>query len=101
MPPPEALAKYDEVVPGAAQRILSMAEKEQTAAHDSNQFALREMAKEMKRGQWMALVVALSAFTTACILGYQGHPATAAIVGGTTVVGLVTAFIVGRRSSHP
>lgn len=35
LPSPEALAKYDQVVPGAAERIIKMAEQE--AAHRQNE----------------------------------------------------------------
>ena len=31
VPPPDALAKYDDIVPGAAERILQMAENEAAA----------------------------------------------------------------------
>ena len=33
LPPPESLAQYDKIVPGAAERIISMAEKEMEHRH--------------------------------------------------------------------
>lgn len=97
LPAPEVLGKYDEILPGAAQRIILMAEKEQASAIDSRNYAIREIASETRRGQWLAFLVALSAFATAAALGFWGHPFAASVVGGLPVVGLVATFIVGRR----
>ena len=98
LPAPEVLGKYDEILPGAAQRIISMAEREQESVIDSRNDAIKELALEIKRGQWLASFVAVSALATAAMLGFWGHPIAASVVGGLPVVGLVTTFIVGRRS---
>ena len=73
-----------------------MAEIDQTDTREANQIALREAVADSRRGQRFGFLIALAALTAACVLGYQGHEAAAA-VGGTTVVGLVTVFITGRR----
>ena len=74
-----------------------MAEIDQTDTREANQIALREAVADSRRGQRFGFLIALAALTAACVLGYQGHEAAAAAVGGTTVVGLVTVFITGRR----
>ena len=74
-----------------------MAETDQADARETSQLAIREAAADSRRGRRHALLAALAALTTACVLGYQGHEAAAATVGGGTVVGLVTVFITGRR----
>lgn len=76
-----------------------MAEKEQENAQDARMLAIREEAADTRRGQIIGGVVAVSAFLTAAFLGYHGHSYAASIVGGATVVGLVTVFVTGRRSS--
>ena len=97
LPPPEVLLGYDNVLPGAAERILRMAETDQADAREANQLAIREAAADSRRGQKYAFWIALSALAVAGVLGYQGHEVAAAIVGGSTVVGLAAAFITGRR----
>ena len=99
LPAPEVLRGYDEILSGAAERIIRMAEKEQTNAHEAGLLALRESATGNRRGQIIGGIVALAALGTAAFLGYHGHSAAAGIVGGTTVVGLVTVFVTGRRNS--
>lgn len=74
-----------------------MAETDQADTRETSQVAIREAAAESRRGQRYGLLAALAALTTTCVLGYQGHEAAAATVGGSTVVGLVAVFITGRR----
>lgn len=74
-----------------------MAEKEQTALQRNHQIAIQETVKDNRRGQRFGFWTALAALVAACVLGYQGHEVAATTVGGATVVGLVTAFVAGRR----
>ena len=77
-----------------------MAEKEQQNAHEVTILKIRETAADVKRGQILAFVVTIGAFAVAAFLGFLGHPTAAAVVGGTTIVGLVSAFIKGRQSGR-
>ena len=77
-----------------------MAEKEQSNAHEAGLLALREMAAGNRRGQIIGGIVALAALCAAGFLGYHGHSVAAGVVGGSTVVGLVTVFVTGRRNDH-
>lgn len=43
------------------------------------------------------LIIGTGALFTAYMLAMAGHDAVAGIVGGTTVVGLVSAFVIGKR----
>lgn len=99
LPAPEVLRGYEDLLPGAAERIIRMAEQEQKDSHDIRMIAVRETAADTKRGQYFGIVVALAALGTAAFLGYHGHSTAAGIVGGTTVVGLVWVFVTGRRAS--
>lgn len=75
-----------------------MAEKEQNFGHLITQQALKAESDGHRRGQWFALVGSVAAFICSGFLGYTGAYVAASIVGGSTVVGLVTAFVVGRRT---
>ena len=89
------------MLPGAAERIMRMAEKEQTSAREVEGIAVRAATADSRRGQIFGFLVALAAFGTASFLGYLGHEIAAAIVGGGTVVALVTVFVTGRRHRSP
>ena len=58
----------------------------------------------MKRGQFLGFAIGILALATAIAALLLGHPDTASVIGGTTVVGLVSAFLIGRfleRSQDP
>jgi uncharacterized membrane protein len=98
LPHPEALERFDALVPGAANRIITMAEND--AKHLQNMEVAHSNLQHSERrlGQVFAFFIAIAALSASAFLGYTGHEVTASIVGGTTVLGLVTAFIVGRSS---
>ena len=97
LPPPAVLERYDRLLPGAAERILRMAEKEQAAGRDFAIEVLRATATETRRGQYLAFAAVWAALGVTAYLGYLGHTFAASVVGGTTVVGLATVFAIGRR----
>jgi len=100
LPHPAILQQYNKIVPGAAERILEMAE--QNAKHRRNlQFAaLKAQKSEIRIGQLFGFGIGISALSTSIVAMYFGFPAVAGIIGGTTVVGLVTVFVIGRSSSR-
>lgn len=53
-------------------------------------------SKESRRGQYLAIIAVAIAFSSATACAYLGAPTTAAVIGGATVVGLVTVFVTGR-----
>ncbi|MEO5339547.1 MAG: DUF2335 domain-containing protein [Magnetococcus sp. MYC-9] len=96
IPPPQMLAEYGKIVPDFPERIVKRFEEE--GAHRA------AMEKEMwafqRRGQWMALSMGLFALACSWSLTLYGHDAVGGIVGGGTVVGLVSVFITGRISKQ-
>lgn len=101
IPPPTILEEYNRIVPGAADRILKMAEAESQFAKDITFAAIRTEADEVKRGQILGFCIGLAALATAALALHLGHPTAAGVIGGTTVVGLVSVFVVGRILESP
>jgi len=72
LPHPNHLSGYEQIAPGAAERIITMAEKRQNHLHEMDQGVLRVEAKDRKLGMWLgfgafALLVSgavVTAFTT-------------------------------------
>jgi len=98
LPTPAILEQYDHLLPGAAERILSMAENDASHQRDIEITALNAQARENRRGQYCGVFVVVIAFATAIVALSLGHPTAASVIGGTTVVGLATAFAIGRKS---
>jgi uncharacterized membrane protein len=59
LPPPAALEQFERSSPGAAGRILDMAEREEDHRHAQEQAMLDSDVAARTRGQWMAFLVAL------------------------------------------
>ena len=63
LPAPESLAKYDNIIPGSAERILVMAEKEQNHRHQTEN-------KTAKRQYVLVIVSVIFAFV--CVIALVG-----------------------------
>ncbi|MDA3971512.1 MAG: DUF2335 domain-containing protein [Desulfobulbaceae bacterium] len=100
IPAPAILQQYDDIIPGAAERILQMAEQDAAHQHAMHRNALDAQRFEVRRGQIFGFGIGLAALSASIIALVLGYPTTAGILGGTTVVGLVTVFV-KERSSAP
>lgn len=96
LPAPAILADYNAIVPGAAERIIAMAEDNNRHFQTMDKMAVTATFKERRTGQWFGLVIGLASLGT-CAYGFSlGHAQEAAWLGGTTIVALVSVFVVGR-----
>ncbi len=98
LPRPSDLREYNEIVPGAAERILSMAERQ--AAHRQNleRVVVFGDSRRSFYGLWAGFIVALCFLGGAVFLVFNGHEWAGTIVGGLDIVGLVSVFVIGSRS---
>lgn len=92
LPPAAEFGRYDEILPGAADRILKMAEKDielqekQVAGNVEIQSAvassIRSAARRADWQLWAYLVLSIAIVAVACILAWNGKdvPAVFAIV---------------------
>ena len=66
IPDPETLARYEEILPGAAERILKMAEYQSAHRRKIEDEVIKSSIENSKRGQIFGVIIAL----TAIILGF-------------------------------
>jgi hypothetical protein len=87
LPPPVELEKIDQIIPGGADRLLRMAEKEQAHRVD-----------DAKRGQYLGWSLAAGALIAAALVSLCHGPwqVSVALVG-IPVLGAVQALIQGRK----
>ncbi len=99
LPPPAALAQFEQIIPGGAERILRMTEQEHAHRLSQEQEGLRAEVKDSRRGQWLGATIALSAIVGALVNAALGGPwqASVALVG-VPLLGVVQAFLRGRDS---
>ena len=99
IPHPSILEGYEKIVSGAANRILAMAEANAKHTHALEIKALEIKSAEIKRGQIFGFSIGLAALGVCVYALIVGAHGTATSIGGITLVGLVSAFILGRLPS--
>jgi uncharacterized membrane protein len=100
LPDPDMLAGYERVLPGAAERIFAMAERQ--AEH--RQALERTVVVGGHRRAWAGLiagaVVALAFLVASYRLIQDGHALAGTILGTVDLTALVTVFVLGRASQR-
>ena len=105
LPTPSDFRDYDETLPGAADRILQMAEQQQDHRHniESGAFATADkiVAGDSRRsylGIILAFIIAMTGLLGGIFLIYAGRGGYGLTLGLSSLVGLVSIFVYGTRS---
>jgi uncharacterized membrane protein len=99
VPPPGLLAQYDKIIPGAAERILKMAENNSEHLINLDKKKLDAENTQLERGRKYSFKTVII-FALLTVIALFLHEEKAAIViAGTTILGLVSIFISGRIHS--
>lgn len=96
LPPPSVLAEYNSVVPGLAERIIRMPEREQEHRHRVVEGHAQEDTRLKRRGQLFALASVVMLLSLAALLAFLGEPAWAGRIAIFGLVGVVGIFITGQ-----
>lgn len=81
IPPPERLSQYNQIVPGSANRIIQMAETQAEHRRQLEDRTFRGQIRQSRRGQWMALVISLTAIGSSVWVILAGQPWVGATLG--------------------
>lgn len=109
LPEPRTLKEYDIVMPGAAQIIIEMAQREQEHRHrledGINASMIRDTDAEITgrtRAQWMAFAFAIVSVCLGAWLISLDHTIAGSIFAGSCIVGIVSSFLKsGRKKPEP
>lgn len=106
LPDPEDMARYGNIIPNGAERIMQLAEKEQSArlqmeaAEQEGRFSyLKQEQAIKKRGQWFACFSIIVFAAISVYLIYSGSPTAGALLMGASLATVVLAFIAGRSQT--
>ena len=89
LPPPETLEKYNQIVPGAAERIIKMAENQQKHRHDLEKNVTDSNVSSQKLGLILAFVLAMTAIVGGIWLSAHGKSGA----GLTSIIGALAALV--------
>ena len=98
IPPASEFKNYDIVLPGAADRILTMAEREQNSRIALQQKDLDTDSKVAVRGQLYGFLIMAGFIGLSFSFAYIGQTALAGVAIGVGALSIVTRFITNRWS---
>jgi uncharacterized membrane protein len=100
LPSPDILKGFEDVLPGSAERIMKMAEKEQASRHSLER-------RYASGGILMMILGMVSGLVSLLVIGYlvkyaidKDVPNVAMILGSTSLVGVIGVFVWFRRVKH-
>jgi uncharacterized membrane protein len=96
LPSPQILREFNEIVPGSADRIITMAEKQEDHRIEIESKVIESNIRNEKLGVISGLVIGLAGLSCATICALYGHDWVAGIIGGSTLVSLVSVFVIGK-----
>ncbi len=98
LPPPTLLASYDQVAPGLADRIVTMAERQAAHRQTLESKLVEGSIFASKAGMACGLIVALAVLVTAGWIATHGGAWPGALLGVGDLTALVTVFVARERS---
>jgi uncharacterized membrane protein len=103
LPHPEVLAGYDQICPGAADRVIKQFEAEgehrrsmERTGMEASKDAMRRQYAEARWGQVCATLITLSFLGCGAYVALEGQPWAGSILGSLGLGSIVTRMIVGR-----
>jgi uncharacterized membrane protein len=97
LPPPQLLHQYNEVVPDGAERLMKMAEVQQTHRQELERTVIHGNVRSEARGQWMGLLISLVVVGAGTYLAAIGKQLTGGLLVGVDVVALASVFVYGKH----
>lgn len=98
LPPPEIFSKYDQILPGSAERILAMAENQSNHRMRLESESLRGGNRDSLLGIIAAFIIAMTTICSGTYVIVSGHPIYGTILSGSGLIGVVGAFIYGTNA---
>lgn len=95
---PRHLREYELIIPGSAERIIRMAEKQQDHNMEMERTIVSAQVSDQRRGMQYGLAALIIDIAAAVGVGLWGDTVLAGMILGVGVAGVVIAFIRGRFS---
>ncbi|WP_299429566.1 DUF2335 domain-containing protein [uncultured Maribacter sp.] len=100
LPDADTLIKYNSVIPNGADRIMKMAETQQTHRVSIESKVITSQSNQSKLGQIFGLIIGLVGIGCGTFLAATGEPTVGGIIAGATVVSLVSVFVIGKSTQR-
>ena len=97
LPPPHVLKGYEEILPGMADRVMTLVEKQSAHRQYIESIAIKSGAQDSKWGIRFAFIISIFAIACGSLLIYFGKEIGGSVIGGGALSSLVGVFIYGSR----
>lgn len=87
LPPPEVLAKYEDVFPGAAERIFQMAENQAQHRRSLERISLKLASRDSLLGIITGFIIAIAGIAGGIYIVYLNPSSAANAIAGSAVSG--------------
>lgn len=91
LPPPAALAQFDQLINGGAERIFRMVEQEQTHRIEHDTKALLAEINDTRRRNWLGAFISITSISASVFTTYIGAHWSVSVA----LVGLPVAAMIG------
>lgn len=98
IPDPKTLEHYNNICPGAADRILKMAEEQASHRQYIEKLAIGSDANNSKMGIWAGTLISLGIMILSGIIAFMGYPTVGASLVGGNIISIAGIFIYGTKS---
>jgi uncharacterized membrane protein len=97
IPPPEAMAQFEQILPGSFDRILKMAEKQQEGQIQNINQAQRLAGNDVQRGHYLGFALSALAIVSASWFVHEHAQVIAGLCLGVPVLAVAKALIDSAR----
>jgi uncharacterized membrane protein len=94
------MAKYEEIHPGMADRILVMAERQSEHRQKMESEVVQRNMEDQRLGIVFAFFIAMGVLAVTLFCVRWEHEIVGTLIGSSGIGGIITAFIYGTRSNR-
>ncbi len=98
LPDPESLAGYEHICPGAADRIIRMAEAQSRHRHEIERAVIASNCKVQERGPLFGFILALIVVAIGTVLTFMGKQTVGLTALIAALASIVIPFVYGKIS---
>lgn len=101
LPHPKILSGYEQILPGTADRIVAMAEREQEHRHDMQNKMMKTESRDSALGVFFAFILSIMCIVAAVIIVWKVPNAVGALssafLGASGMISVIITFIKSTR----
>jgi len=100
LPPPEALERYNQILPGAAERIIAMAEGQHSHRLELEKHVITSNVSAQKLGTVLGFIVAMTVVIGGMFLVHEGKSGEGLAAILTALASLVGVFLYSKHEQQ-